>query len=75
MSQDTQNALPFASILGKKVEADFDGGNLTTDGGAMFLRLVESKVGIIDRIVSCLPDRRHASYVVAPHSIVVGWNG
>jgi len=63
MSQDTQNALPFASILGKKVEADFDGGNLTTDGGAMFLRLVESKVGIIDRIVSCLPDRRHASYV------------
>ena len=63
MGQDTQNALPFASILGKKVEADFDGGNVTTDGGAMFLRLVESKVGIIDRIVSCLPDRRHASYV------------
>lgn len=71
MSQDTQNALPFdkaqgppfASILGKKVEADFGGGNVTTDGGAMFLRLVESKVGIIDRIVSCLPDRRHASYV------------
>ena len=66
MCQDTQNTLPFASISGKKVEADFDGGNVTTDGGVLFLRQVESDVGIISRIVSCLPDRRHASYVKHP---------
>lgn len=67
MCQDTQNTLSFASISGKKVEADFDGGNLTTDGGVLFLRQVESSVGIIRRIVSCLPDRRHESYVI--HSL------
>ena len=63
MSQDTQNRLPFASISGKKVEADFDGGNVTTDGGVLFLRHVESSVGVIRRIVDCLVDRRHPSYV------------
>ena len=64
MIQDTQPVLSFASIFGTKVEADFDGGTLTSDGGAVFLRAVESKVGVIERIVGALRDRRHPSYVV-----------
>lgn len=63
MSKDTKNRLSFARIFGKKVEADFDGGTLTSDGGALFLREVEAQVGVIDRIVAALRDRRHASYV------------
>jgi hypothetical protein len=52
--------------LGKGVEAAFDGGTLTSDGGALLLREVESKVGIIDRIASVLTDTRHPSYVDHP---------
>jgi hypothetical protein len=63
MGKDTKNVLSFASIFGKKVEADFDGGTLTSDGGALFLREVEAQVGVIDRIVAAIRDRRHASYV------------
>jgi hypothetical protein len=36
MAQDTSIVLPFARIAGKKVEADFDGGLLTSDGGVLF---------------------------------------
>jgi len=63
MTKDNQTMLPFASISGKKVEADFDGGIITSDGGVLFLREVESKVGVIRRLVDSLRDHRHQSYV------------
>ena len=63
MSKDNQTMLAFASISGKKVEADFDGGVVTSDGGALFLRKVESKVGVIRRLVDSLRDHRHQSYI------------
>ena len=41
----------------------FDGGTTTSDGGALLLRQAESKIGIVDRIVRALCDRRHQSYI------------
>ena len=61
--QDSQLALPFASVSGKPVEAVFDGGVLTSDIGLMLLREVASKIGILSRIVEALTNRRHPSYV------------
>ena len=63
MRKNTQTVLGFASISGKKVEADFEGGTTTSDGGALLLRELESRIGIVDRIVEALWDRRHQSYV------------
>ena len=63
MDKDKQMALKFASIMGKKVEGDFDGGVTTSDGGVMLLRKVESRIGIVDRIVGALWDGRHQSYI------------
>ena len=63
MTESKQTVLAFASVSGKKVEADFDGGTTTSDGGALLLRELESKIGIVDRIVEALWDRRHQSYV------------
>jgi hypothetical protein len=37
MEKDTQLRLEFPDICGKKVEGDFDGGNVTSDGGVLFL--------------------------------------
>lgn len=67
MRQDTENILPFASISGKKVEADFDGGSVSSDGGVLFLRELDSRIGIIQRVVDCLRDDRHQSYTL--HSV------
>ncbi len=55
--------MKFASIMGKKVEADFDGGVTSSDGGVMLLRKLESRMGIVDRIVDALCDGRHQSYI------------
>lgn len=63
MPQDTHTPLIFASISGKNVQADFDGGTLTSDGGVLFLRAVEANVGVIQRLSQALHDRRHPSYV------------
>jgi len=62
--ESSQNTLSFASISGRKVEADFDGGRTTSDGGALLLRQAEARIKIVDRIVSALSDRRHQSYIL-----------
>lgn len=63
MKQDTQMVLPFSKVSGKKVEADFDGGNITSDGGILFLQSIESKLKLIDRFVDSLEDNRHQGYI------------
>lgn len=63
MPQDTSIPLTFASIAGKKVHVDFDGGTLTSDGGVLLLRAVEAHIGIIHRLRQALHDRRHQSSV------------
>ena len=59
----SQKTLSFASISGRKIEADFDGSMTTSDGGVLLLRQAESKIGIVDRIVEALSDHRHQSYI------------
>jgi hypothetical protein len=63
MRQNTQPKLSFARIFNKKVEADFEGGNVTSDGGALFLREVEKRAGVISRLCSTIRDHRDARYV------------
>ena len=58
MDQDNQLMLSFARISGKKVAAAFEGGNVSSDGGTLFLREVEKKVGVIRRLCGALQDRR-----------------
>jgi hypothetical protein len=64
MGKDNEMSLHFASISGKKVEADFDGGRLTSNGGVVDLRAVDKSIGLIERLCDCISDDRHQSYVV-----------
>ena len=61
--KDTKQLVFFKGISGKKVEVDFDGGQMSSDSGLLFLRELESELGIIDRIVNVMRDPRHAAYV------------
>jgi Transposase DDE domain group 1 len=63
MTQDTQIVLPFARLCGKNLQAAFDGGTLSSDGGVLFLREIEAHVGIISRMAGALDDRRDPRYI------------
>ena len=63
MQEYTKQLMLFQEVSGKKVEVDFDGGHVSSDGGVLFLRATESEVGIIERITQVLHDKRHPSYV------------
>ena len=63
MEENTQFELEFPSVNGKKIVADFEGGVVTSDAGLLFLRETECNVGIIRRLVRCIPDSRDQRYV------------
>ena len=63
MEQNKQLSLQFASISGKKVTADFTGGDVTSDVGVMVMREVADKIGIIEQFAQAIHDERHQSYV------------
>ena len=50
--------LTFKGILKKKIVVDFDGGNLTSDSGAIFLRQVDEKLSLTHRLSRHFVDRR-----------------
>jgi len=68
MQKDKKQLLLFKEISGKKIEVDFDGGDVSSDAGVLFLRETESQIGIIAKTANAIVDNRHQSYV--KHAIV-----
>ena len=58
MTKCTHQPLLFTSLHRKKVQADFDGGAITSDAGALLLREVDQRIGLIDAIDGCIQDPR-----------------
>ena len=63
MDKYTQTALLFDNIGGKKIIADFNGGEVTSDAGLLLLRQLGTGMGLFERAEAGLRDRRHPSYV------------
>ena len=63
MGKHTKQTMLFKDFSNKKVEVDFDGGEITSDAGILFLRETESQTGIIDSVCKVLNDKRNPSYV------------
>jgi Transposase DDE domain group 1 len=57
--------LPFdlPAVQRKKLTLDFDGGNQSSNAGALVLRGAEAKIGIIAAMAAALPDRRDPTRV------------
>ena len=68
MEEYTKQLMLFKEISGKKVEVDFDGGEVSSDAGVLFLRETESDIGIINKVTGAIVDNRHPSYV--KHEVV-----
>src|SRR5438309_9980927 len=62
---DVTPFLPGLSpVQGNAVVARFDGGRLSSEGGLLALREIESRLGLADRLAACLKDRRAPERVV-----------
>ena len=64
MTDCNHQALPFASIGPKAVVADFQGGRLTTDAGALLLRELAERTGLFRALDAAIPDPRDPVLIV-----------
>ena len=59
---ETTSYLPGLSpVSGKELQARFDGGRLSSDGGVLLLREIENGLGLADVLSSCMKDERDPS--------------
>jgi hypothetical protein len=59
-------------VEGRRVEAAFDGGAITSNGGALLLGAADRAVGLIDRFAGCFSDSRQAALVEHEVRTLVG---
>ena len=62
-SHPTAEQLRFPPAAGFTIRADFTGGDISSDLGALILSSVDRRIGLIDRLAQAVTDHRHASYV------------
>ncbi len=63
MTKCTSNSYIFPAQKGKKVVADFSGGSISSDGGAILLREIDKKLNLLASVAKVIPDERDQSKV------------
>jgi hypothetical protein len=58
-----RSPLLFQDLGPRKVVADFSGGHLSTDGGALLLRSLDRGLGVLRGLSGCFGDRRNQLFV------------
>jgi hypothetical protein len=63
MTECNRSPLTFSSLSRKQILADFNGGHLTSDAGALLLREADRRTGFLDALVECITDPRDQSRI------------
>jgi hypothetical protein len=58
MTQRSTTPLSFSSLGRRRLDADFSGGSLTSDAGALLLREADQRLGLLDALDQAIPDPR-----------------
>ena len=64
MTECNGDPLHFSGIESKAVVADFRGGRLTTDAGALLLRETADRIGLLDALDAAIPDPRDPALII-----------
>ena len=59
----TTKNIQFSSCLKRKVEANFKGGDITSDGGVLLLREIDNKLKLTKQLTTLIPDPRQADHI------------
>jgi len=54
-------ALSFPAVGRKEVVACFDGGDITSDAGALLVAAADRRLGLTEALVAAIDDRREES--------------
>jgi hypothetical protein len=71
MTHCNSQPILFSSLARRPVLADFAGGAITSDAGALLLRQVDRKLGLIDALDAVIPDPRNPALVVHRQSTML----
>jgi hypothetical protein len=66
MTECTQSRLQFANHFAREVVAEFDGGTMTSDSGALLLRETDQRMKLLARFGQCFMDGRNPALVQHP---------
>ena len=58
MTECTRQSFLLHGLARREIRADFDGGEITSDGGGLLLREVALKTGILSSFAGCFADHR-----------------
>jgi hypothetical protein len=64
MTDCNRDPLHFSTLGPKSVVADFQGGRLTTDAGALVLRELADNLGLFDALDTAIPDPRNPVFII-----------
>jgi hypothetical protein len=67
ITECNRESFAFHDLAGRKVEARFDGGRITSDGGGLLLREVDRRFGFLDQFAECFTDYRNP--LLIEHSV------
>jgi hypothetical protein len=59
----TKSYRSFQALGRREIVADFSGGTITTDGGALLLREVEQRTAVLHRFAQCFTDYRQENRI------------
>ena len=65
-------SMRFARLKGRDVVADFGGGTMTSDAGALLLGATDRAIGLVERFAGCFSDGRVTDRVVHDVATLVG---
>jgi DDE family transposase len=66
------DSFDFGRVDGRAVVADFGGGTITSDAGALLLGAADRAVGLLDRLAACFGDGRHQDLIEHTTRTLVG---
>ncbi len=52
MTNCTQTSFEFPVLNRKKIEAEFSGGEITSDGGVLLLRQIDKRIGLLNAVIT-----------------------
>ena len=66
MTQRNTQPLPFSSTHRRELHADFSGGVITSDAGALLLREADQQLGLLEALNRVIPDPRQPDLITHP---------